>query len=115
MIFLENLFDENILDRLYNEKIDMLADLLLQENKRGRINYQNFVIKYIDEIWDYEILRKALRKVIDNDNSYYQACKSVKGILEDEEDTTGIKYFRIKRIIESMERMFINVKRKAGR
>ncbi len=112
---LENLFDENILDRLYNEKIDMLADLLLQENKRGRINYQNFVIKYIDEIWDYEILRKALRKVIDNDNSYYQACKSVKGILEDEEDTTGIKYFRIKRIIESMERMFINVKRKAGR
>lgn len=112
---LENLFDENILDKIYNEKAEMLADLLLQESKRGRINYQNFVIKYIDKIWDYEILRKALREAIDNDNSYYQACKSVRRILEVEEDITGIKYFGIRRIIDSMERMFINIKRKAGR
>lgn len=36
----------------------------------------------------------------------------MRGILEDEEDRTGIKYFEIKRIIESMERMLINIKRK---
>lgn len=112
---LNNLFDEYILDKIYNEKIDILIDLLLQANKRGRINYQNFIIKYIDEIWDYEIIQKALRKVINNDNSYYQACKKVKRILENEEDVTGMKYFGIRRIIESMERMLINVKRKAGR
>ena len=112
---LDNLFDKDILDKIYNEKAEMLADLLLRTNEKGRINYQNFVIKYIDEIWDYEILRRALRKVINNDNSYYQACKSVRGILENEEDTTGIKYFGIKRIIESMERMLINTKRKVGR
>lgn len=112
---LDNLFDEYILDEIYNEKIETLVELLLQVNKIGRINYQNFIIKYIDEIWDYEIIRKALRKAINNDNSYYQACKKVKRILENEEDVTGVKYFGIRRIIESMKRMLINVKRKVER
>lgn len=47
---LDNLFDNDILDKIYNEKVETLADLLLQTNEKCRINYQNFVIKCIDEI-----------------------------------------------------------------
>lgn len=79
---LETLFDEDIFEMLIKNKVEELKNKILKEKNEKNFNYNNFILKYQNEIWDYEIIRKAIMSSYEIENSAYQACSTVRAILE---------------------------------
>nr|WP_317279519.1 hypothetical protein [uncultured Fusobacterium sp.] len=94
------LFDEDEIERAWQNQID----LLIYRYKNSSNRLENFLWKNLNDIWDYEIIRKVLDRVIVNDNTYYKTCSQAKKFLEDREEETGIIYFGIRKILYDMKK-----------
>lgn len=82
---LENVLNREIIENLYNEKVKNLSELLSQNRALGNFNYEVFILKNLDNIYDYKILRRALGIEIDNSKTRESAITRVRKILNEYE------------------------------
>lgn len=92
---LNNLFNMVVIDSIYRQQIELIKQLLQTEKSYNNFNYQNFIHKYIEHIWDYDILRIAIMESNPNVNSAYKACSTVRDILTNYQEQTGIIFFGV--------------------
>lgn len=78
---LENVLNKEIIENLYNEKVKNLSELLSQNRALGNFNYEVFILRNLDNIYDYEILRRVLKIEIDNSKTRESAITRVRKIL----------------------------------
>lgn len=104
---LTNLFNMEALESVYRERIEQLKALLVTERACSNFTYQNFIYKYINEIWDYDMIRLAVMESTSNSNSGYQACSTIKEVLEQCQYQTGIIYFGVKKKIQEISKTLI--------
>ena len=89
---LDNLFDQNILNEIYSQKINKLASLLQHFKQFPIFNYRTFILSNKNIIYDYKLLRQAIFNTMENENAKYSASSTVKGILEELEEEEEIIY-----------------------
>lgn len=108
---LENMFNINILEQIIFQQKEKLKILLLQEKILPNFNYESFIYRNLEEIWDYDILRQATMESLVNINSGYHACSRIKFILECIQQNKGIIFFGVIKKIYSMINYFNQIKR----
>lgn len=69
------------IDELYNIWANNLARTLIERRALGNFNYEVFVLQNLSSIYDYEILRRALRIGIENESTRENAVTKVRKIL----------------------------------
>ena len=62
-----------------------MADRLDKEKTVKNFNYETFILKNIKNLYDYEIIKKALKISIDNINTRENAITKVRKILKEYE------------------------------
>lgn len=60
---LENLLNEEKIEKVLEYKIDELTDKFYEERNRKKLNYENFFYKYINLIVDYRVIRRTLKQI----------------------------------------------------
>ena len=74
-----------------------IIDYVLHE----AINYENFIYKEIEHIYDYEIIRRALKLCIENQKTREKATTAIRKVLfKYEDDENIIMMDTYKKIIE---------------
>ena len=88
---LDNIFDLEEIDKIYDELAYELAEKLNRCRTFSKnFNYENFIYKEIDSIYDYEIIRRALKRVIGNIKTRENAITSIRKILREYQTDSGI-------------------------
>jgi len=110
---LDNLFDLDEIENLYNKKAEELKKILSEYRAdKSSFFYEVFIYKNIDHIHDYEIMRRALKLCIENVKTRENAITAIRRILDYYEFTDEIiimeTYKTIKEIREVMEKHFID-------
>lgn len=79
---LENLFDLNEVNEFYEIKAKELAKILLAyRSEVSNFTYETFIYKEIEHIYDYEIIRRALKICIDNLKTREKAVTAIRRVL----------------------------------
>ena len=79
---LEKLFDLEEIEKIYDDKATELAKVFLSyRDNSNKVNYMSFIYKEIDKIYDYEIIRRALKICIKNENTKENAITVIRKIL----------------------------------
>lgn len=105
---LENVLDIEIIEMLYNEASVRLAQILYSERVLGNFNYEVFILKNLNRIYDYEILKRALKIEIENTSTRENAVTKVRKILNDYQESTGIIVLDTYKHIMEMRKKLIN-------
>ncbi|WP_338964172.1 hypothetical protein [Fusobacterium nucleatum] len=107
---LDNLINTDDLEIIYREKVEELTNLLIQEREKRNFTYEAFLLEYINDIWDYEILRRAVKKATANVKTYENAITSIRKILKKYEERNSVMildvYNTIYKISEDIENIF---------
>ena len=104
---LDNLLNVDNLETIYREKIENLTNLLVEERDEKRnFTYEAFLLEHIHDIWDYEILRKALKKAIPNVKTYENAITAIRKILKKYEERNSIM---ILEVYDTFYKIFENI------
>lgn len=104
---LDNLLNVDDLEMIYREKIENLTNLLVEERDEKRnFTYEAFLLEHIHDIWDYEILRKALKKAIPNVKTYENAITAIRKILKKYEEINSIM---ILEVYDTFYKIFENI------
>ncbi len=106
---LRNLFNVEIFEVIYRERIEKIKQMLVYERQFPGFTYQNFIYRYINEIWDYDIIRIAIMEILNNDNSGYQGTSTVKGILNRYQQKTGICFTELRKNFNDIRGMLIKI------
>ena len=69
------------IDELYNIWAKNLAEILTERRVLGNFSYEVFVLQNLSSIYDYEILRRALKNGIENESTRENAVTKVRKIL----------------------------------
>lgn len=80
---LENVLNREIIENFYNENARNLSELLSQKRALGNFNYEVFILKNLNNIYDYEILRRAIKMGIYNPKTRESAITKVRKILNE--------------------------------
>lgn len=106
---LENLFNIEIIDSLYENWANDLAKQLFEAREAGGFNYENFILEHFANIYDYEVVRRAATKTIHSESTREKAITTIRKVLKNKE-LNGIIvmdcYKWIKKIRESIENSF---------
>ncbi len=79
---LENILDLYEVENFYNEKSQELANkLTVYRDEVHFFNYENFIYKEIEHIYDYEIIRRALKLCIENQKTREKAITTIRKVL----------------------------------
>ena len=79
---LEKLFDLEEIEKIYDDKATELAEIFESyRDNSNKVNYMSFIYKEIDKIYDYEIIRRALKICIKNENTKENAITVIRKIL----------------------------------
>ena len=108
---LENILDMETIDKIYEELASGLVDKLEAHRTFSRnFNYENFIYREIDNIYDYEILRRAVKKLNNNVKTRENAITAIRKVLLEYEREKGIivmnTYEAILDIRETIENSF---------
>ena len=87
---LENLMNRGMIEMIYNETAKILVDTLERERRRLGFNYEVFILRNLPKIYDYEVLRRALRINIPNIKTREGAITTVRRILNEYQTKEGI-------------------------
>lgn len=87
---LKNVLNFQIIDELYNQWSIELSQELIKQKAERKINYEVFILQNISDIYDYEILRRALGIAIENGKTRESAVTKVRKILNNEQDRNNI-------------------------
>jgi len=104
---LDNILDFTIIEQLYNQWAKELSDRLDKEKTVKNFNYETFILKNIKNLYDYEIIKRALRISIDNINTRENAITKVRKILKEYEKENKViildVYFILHKIKDYIE------------
>lgn len=108
---LDNLLNISDLKILYKEKAEKLTNLLIEEREKKRnFTYEAFLLEHINNIWDYEILRRALKEAISNIKTCENAITIIRKLLKGHEEKNDIMildvYSTIHKIFEDIDNTF---------
>ena len=79
---LNNILDLNEVENFYNEHAVVLAErLLLYRENANYFNYENFIYREINKIYDYEIIRRALKICITKIKTRENAITAIRRVL----------------------------------
>lgn len=80
---LDNLFDLNEVNEFYEIKaVELAKRLLVYKKEAGFFTYEAFIYKEIEYIYDYEIIRRALKICIDNLKTRERAVTAIRKVLK---------------------------------
>ena len=110
---LKNILDLEEINKIYDELAYELAlKLDIRRTFSRNFNYENFIYKEIDDIHDYEIIRRALKILISNISTRENAITTIRKVLREYEASSGVivmnTYKAIKEIREVIVRSFID-------
>ena len=99
------------IDKIYEVLASGLVDKLEAHRTFSRnFNYENFIYREIDNIYDYEILRRAVKKLNNNVKTRENAITAIRKVLLEYEREKGIivmnTYEAILDIRETIENSF---------
>ncbi len=99
---IENFCDLNEIENFYNEKAKKLSDKLLGYREQTNFfTYEGFIYKEIQHIYDYEIIKRALKICIENQKTREKATTAIRKVLfKYEDDENIIMMDTYKKIIE---------------
>ena len=104
---LDNILDFTIIEQLYNQWAKELSDRLDKEKTVKNFNYETFILKNIKNLYDYEIIKRALKISIDNINTRENAITKVRKILKEYEKENKViildVYFILHKIKDYIE------------
>lgn len=106
---LKNVLDMKIIDNIYNKKIIELAEILFEERKARDFKYEVFILKYLDDIHDYGMLRRALKIVILNDKTRENAVTKIRKVLIESEEREEVVIMDTYSIISEMRSYIENL------
>lgn len=103
---LEDLFNSEILDKIYKKETSKLAERLKEyrERKGKSFKYETFITAELKNIYDYEILREAMKTVIKKKKTLENGITSVRDILKDLEKEDGLRVLKVKKDIVKIEK-----------
>lgn len=100
---LEKLFDLEEIEKIYDDKATELAKVFLSyRDNSNKVNYMSFIYKEIDKIYDYEIIRRALKICIKNENTKENAITVIRKILNSYQANEKIIVMDIYKIIRNI-------------
>ncbi len=113
---LKNMFDMELIDEIYEELTNELEQDLEDSrnpfNNKKKINYEVFIYKGIDDIYDYETLRRAVKMQISNVKTRGNAITTIRRVLSEYEEVSNIiikdTYSAILDIRETIENSFLD-------
>ena len=104
---LDNILDFTIIEQLYNQWAKELSDRLDKEKTVKNFNYETFILKNIKNLYDYEIIKRALKISIDNISTRENAITKVRKILKEYEKENKViildVYFILHKIKDYIE------------
>lgn len=115
---MEKLFNIELLNDIYEKEAKKLSKKLEKYRiKKGKsFQYEKFIMIEMKNIYDYKILRGALKYVLKNKKSFENGVSKVRKILEEFEKEEGLKILRvekeIKKISKTIEKSFRKKKAK---
>lgn len=100
---LDNLLDLEEIENFYEEEAEKFADKLLmyKENSKN-FSYENFIYRNIDYIYDYKIIRRALKICISNKKTREKAITAIRKVLFEYQLKNNIILMETSEIIEKM-------------
>ena len=102
---LDNIFDDEVLEKVKEQQIALLKEKLTAERKRNNFSYENFIFYNHNLIYDWDILRQAIMETSSNENSGYQGTSTAKKILTKLEQDRDVIYFGVFKKIADMKKM----------
>lgn len=79
---LQNILSREEIDCFYNEKsIELAQKLLAYKEEANNFIYESFIYKEIENIYDYEIIRRALKICIENAKTREKAITAIRKVL----------------------------------
>jgi hypothetical protein len=100
---LEKLFDLEEIEKIYDDKATELAKIFESyRDNSNKVNYMSFIYKEIDKIYDYEIIRRALKICIKNENTKENAITVIRKILNSYQANEKIIVMDIYKIIKDI-------------
>ena len=106
----ENVLDHNLMNAFYNQRAKELANKLEICRKETNFNYELFIWQNYREIYDYKILRQALKMQIDNPNTLENAITKVRKIIKSYEKRESIIIMDTSKIITELARYLYKLK-----
>lgn len=100
---LVNVLDFKIIEELYNQWAKELADKLNKEKTMKNFSYEIFILKNIKNLYDYEIIKRALKISIDNIKTRENAVTKVRKIIKEYEIQNKIIIIDIYSILHKMK------------
>lgn len=100
----ELLFDEELLDRVYEEGVENLSEILEEEKEyRGNsFTYKKFVSEYEGDIYDYKFLKGAVKNVVLKQKTRESAITEIRKELNIQEERKGLIVIGVHKIIEDI-------------
>ena len=102
---LDNVFDDEVLEKVKEQQIALLKEKLTAERKKNNFSYENFIFYNYDIIYDWDILRQAIMETSSNENSGYQGTSIAKKILAKLGQDRDVIYFGVFKKIADMKKM----------
>ena len=110
----KTIFNLELLDEVYKEESEVLASKLeeYKESKGSAFTYETFILKEIDNIYDYKILREGIGLITPNEKTRENAITIIRKILRGVEEENGKIILDVRKIIkdihETIEDSFYN-------
>lgn len=99
---LDNILDFSIIENLYTQWAEELSNKLNEEKYNKNFSYEIFILQNIKNIYDYEIVRRALKNSITNKNTRENAITKVRKILKEFEAKNNIIILNIYSVLLEM-------------
>ena len=80
-----------------------MSDRLDKEKTVKNFNYETFILKNIKNLYDYEIIKKALKISIDNINTRENAITKVRKILKEYEKENKVIILDVYSILDKIK------------
>lgn len=82
---IKNLFDFDEIEKLYYRRAQELGDFLKEDRKERNFSYESFLLINEKLIYDYDIVRQAVIRAIDNRKTQENAITVIRKILKEYE------------------------------
>lgn len=99
---LENILNKEILDKVKEESIEELTQILSFERRETNFDARVFILKYQEKILSFDILKKVIMNTSSNKNTGYTLVKKAKKIVRELEEEKRIIYMDVEKKIQDI-------------
>ena len=87
---LKNFLDMDLINAIYEELAQKMAEELIVARQSPTFKYEVFILNNLKELYDYQIIRRALSLVIDNKKTFEAAITTIRKILGEYENSNEV-------------------------